>query len=385
MTNTRAEGADRPGPPLSDRVRLSGPTDLIAIVPYLLGFHPTDSVVVLAVRGKRPVFTIRLDLLPTGAPAGELRDLVEPVPQLLRQNRASGALIVAYGPADRATPAVAAVRAALRPTGLDVIEALRVSDGRYWSYLCANRDCCPAAGTPFDMSSSAAAAAATVAGMVALPDRAALVRQVGPADEPTRRAMREATRRADVRMWSLVEEAGGPGVYDDEPDDEERWAAAADAVLAAGRRAVARGLATHADGGRLSDDEAAWLCLLISLIPVRDHAWQQIIDNPGDVELHKGLWLDITSRAEDELVPAPGCLLAFCAWTEGHGALASAALERVLDLDPDYSMADLLLRGLSTGLHPAVLYGDPKRRVRSRLARPRRRRSSTRRERTPRG
>ena len=53
MTNTRAEGADRSGPLPADRVRLSGPTDLIAIVPYLLGFHPSDSLVILAVRGKR--------------------------------------------------------------------------------------------------------------------------------------------------------------------------------------------------------------------------------------------------------------------------------------------------------------------------------------------
>lgn len=385
MTNTRATGADRPEPPPADRVRLSGPTDLIAIVPYLLGFHPTDSVVVLAVRGKHPVFTMRLDLPPTGAPAGELRDLVEPVPALLHQHRASGALIVGYGTAERATPVVAAARAALRPTGIDVIEALRVSGGRYWSYLCANRDCCPADGTPFDASSSAAAAAATVAGMVALPDRAALVRQVGPVGGLTGVSMRQATRRADERMWALVEKAGGPEVYGDERDDEESWGAAAEAVLAAGRRAVARGLTTHREGGRLTDDEAAWLSLLVSLIPVRDHAWQLIIDNPDDLGLHHGLWLDVMCRAEDELVPAPGCLLAFCAWNEGHGTLATAALERVLDLDPAYSMADLLLQGLATGLHPAVLYGDPKKRVRSRLARRRRRRSSSRRARTPRG
>jgi hypothetical protein len=122
----------------------------------------------------------------------------------------------------------------------------------------------------------------------------------------------------------------------------------------------------------------------VSLIPVRDHAWQLIIDHPADVELHHGLWLDVMRRADPDLVPAPGCLLAFCAWSEGHGALASAALQRVLDLDPEYSMADVLLRGLATGLHPAILYGDPKRRLRSRLGRRRRRRSSTRRAKTPR-
>jgi hypothetical protein len=101
-------------------------------------------------------------------------------------------------------------------------------------------------------------------------------------------------------------------------------------------------------------------------------------------ETHQGLWLDVMRRAEPDLVAAPGCLFAFCAWLDGHGTLASTALERVLDLDPEYSMADLLLKGLATGVHPRVLFGDPARRVRSRLGRRRRRRSSTRRAGTPR-
>ena len=33
------------------RIRVSSPADVLAIVPHLLGFHPTDSFVVIGVRG----------------------------------------------------------------------------------------------------------------------------------------------------------------------------------------------------------------------------------------------------------------------------------------------------------------------------------------------
>jgi hypothetical protein len=380
MTNMRTPPAGgRPGPERPDHVRLSGPVDLIAIVPYLLGFHPADSVVALAIRAKRPIFAARIDLPPAGASRAEIRDLVEPLPETLACHGATGVLLVGYGPADRATPVIAAARAVLRPTSITVIEALRVSGGRFWSYLCADRDCCPADGTPYDASTSAAAAAATVAGMVALPDRQALIDQVGPVGGRSRLAMRQATAAADDRLLALVEQVSiGPTDPGDAPDG------VAAAVWAAGRQALAGALDRHREGGRLTDEEAAWLSLLVSLIPLRDLAWQQIIDDPASVRVHQELWLDVMRRAQPDLVAAPGCLLAFCAWVAGHEVLASAALERVRLIDPEYSMARTLRSAMASGVPPQVLFGDPKRRVRSRLGGPRRRRSSSRRARTPR-
>ena len=54
MTTTRAPApGPAAGPP---RLSLREPTDVLAAIPYLIGFHPTDCVVVLALHGRRMAF-----------------------------------------------------------------------------------------------------------------------------------------------------------------------------------------------------------------------------------------------------------------------------------------------------------------------------------------
>ena len=82
------------------------------------------------------------------------------------------------------------MRDALSGVGLQVLDALRVTDGRWWSYLCTEPDCCPPEGRRYDPTANQVTASAVFAGQVALPDRAALVAQVAPVDGPARDAMR---------------------------------------------------------------------------------------------------------------------------------------------------------------------------------------------------
>jgi hypothetical protein len=285
--------------------------------------------------------------------------------------------------------------------GIVVLDALRVADNRYWSYCCFDPECCADEGTPFDISTSAVAAAATVAGLVALPDRQALIRQVAPVGGVTRLSMRQATERADKRLLDLVEAAGGEVDGELSTSDDPWVVAQADAAVvrqtaAEGELALAEAVERHRSGGRLTDDEAAWLTVLVAIISIRDVALEDILDSAGDRQAHYDLWLDLTRRAEADLVSAPGTLFALCAWAAGDGALASVAVERVLRLDPDYSLAHLVQRGMATGLLPDDLFADdkffagfdtvaPGAPVRARSAQRRRRRSSSRRVRTQRG
>src|SRR5690349_19587406 len=94
---------------------LSYPADALAAIPYLLGFHPTDSVVVLAIRGRHAVLAARHDLPPGGAPepapaAGDsaaagpgatVAGLVAHLAAAVRQQSATAAIVVGYGPAQR--------------------------------------------------------------------------------------------------------------------------------------------------------------------------------------------------------------------------------------------------------------------------------------------
>ncbi|HZD98075.1 MAG TPA: DUF4192 family protein, partial [Micromonosporaceae bacterium] len=55
------------------------PTDVLAVVPYLLGFTPERSVVIIAMRDRRVVFQARADLPPAddiAAVAGHLATVV---------------------------------------------------------------------------------------------------------------------------------------------------------------------------------------------------------------------------------------------------------------------------------------------------------------------
>ena len=163
-------------PPLAVR----SPADLVAAVPYLLGFHPVDSVVVVAMRGRRITFAARLDLPDPADPSASARHLAAVV---ARQDTET-ATVVGYGPATRVTPGVDAVRVALADEGITVLDALRVTDDRYWSYLCAEAECCPPV-QPHDVSVSEVTRRRSSPGCQPCP-RAALAAQ-SPGRGPERR------------------------------------------------------------------------------------------------------------------------------------------------------------------------------------------------------
>lgn len=298
--------------------------DLLAVVPYLLGFHPADSVVLLALRGREIIFQVRADL----PDPRDVPDLSSRLAAVVRRQAPTSAIVLGYGSGARLTPLVLGVRAAVEAAGIPVLDALRVEDGRYWSYLCAVPSCCPPDGRPYDLAASPVLAEAVLEGHVILPSRAALERRLVPVDGPDRRAMTLATTRARERLSAL----GGVR-----------------RLVRAGRAAVDDAVRRHRGGVPLSDDEVAWLSLVLVHRPVRDRAWASVVD---DFATHMALWTDVLRRCEPQLVVAPATLLAFAAWRAGDGAVASVALSRALAVDPGYPMAVLMARALVHGVAP---------------------------------
>jgi hypothetical protein len=325
-------------------ITLHTPTDLLAAVPYLLGFHPSDSVVVIGLCGTRVVFTVRTDLPPpddAGAVADQLGGaLVAQGVEL--------ALTIGYGEAARVTRAVLALREALAGHGIGVGEMIRATGGRYWSYLCESPDCCPPEGTAYDVAATEVAAAATYAGRVALPDRAALESSLAPVAGPERDAVERATERAAERLAERVGGAADPAAA--------RTRAGIRALLAAVHRARA--------GGRLPDPDLAMLTLLVACADVRDLAWARIAGAGPELDAHLALWRDATRRARSDLVAGPATLLAYAAYRGGNGPLARVAVERALATDPSYTLAELLGEALDRGIPPAMLAPPPPRRPR---------------------
>ncbi|WP_141583031.1 DUF4192 domain-containing protein [Actinomadura sp. WMMA1423] len=253
----------------------------------------------------------------------------ERVAVVLAGNGFTRSLLLGYGPADEVKQAAESMRAALSSAGVPVAEAVRVADGRWWSLTCAE-PCCPPEGTPYDISASTVAAEATYAGHVALADRAELVASVQPIDGPARAAMTRATERAETRYLTRPSSP---------PEDDLAF------VLAL--------LARARSGTRPTDDEVAWLGLLLADLRLRDETWLRLDEDALAADI--AFWRDIVRRVDPALVPAPASLLAFAAYSAGDGGLANVALERALDTDPAYSMAVILREVINAGIPPSRL------------------------------
>jgi hypothetical protein len=324
-------------------VRVDSPTTLLAVIPHLLGFIPQASLVVIGTGPPRDRLrvTLRYDL-PDPPGVGAVADIAAHAVGVLSSQRLTAAVAVGYGPETLVTPLADAFRGALPRAGIELREFLRVGDLRYWSYVCRDEACCPAAGVPLDpdLHSSSALARAEVP---VLADRAAVAARVAPLDGIAAESMRQATRRAEQHIAQLLAKVHKSG----------RLGAARHMIAAEGLAAVGAMIARYRDGGRFAtDDEIARITVALRDLRVRDDAWARM--DPDRCGAHRRLWIDVVRRAQPGYVAAPAALLAFVAWQSGDGALANVALDRALADDPRYSMGLLLRQVITAGAPPSL-------------------------------
>ncbi|MEU4243020.1 DUF4192 domain-containing protein [Actinoplanes sp. NPDC026619] len=317
------------------------PAEAVAFAPYVIGFHPTDSLVVLGLVGKLVIVGVRHDL---PAPVG----MFDEVAQVIAQQEAPDVVVLGYGPPGLVTPAVLELATALAPTGVRVRDALRVTDGRWWSYSCSDPLCCPPDGTPCQPD---LAAEAVFRGLVALPDRKALIARVAPIEGAARREMTAATARARARFTDL-------SAQDVAAARGGRW------IRKAGRQAIREAERLARAGAMPSHDDIAWLGVLLLEPVVLDYA----LDRSQPDEWRIRLWNEVVRLIDPAYATGPACLLGFAAWRVGDGALARVALDRALKENPGHRTAGVLDRVLSAGIgpHALVTLGPPARAPRNR-------------------
>lgn len=330
-------------------LRLSEPAEAISIVPYLLGFHPTNSVTVLAMRQARVLTAARFDLPTDLSDPDPYTEAAQQLAERLAASAADSAILIGYGPAQPVAAAVDITTAALADASVAVKGALRVTDGRWWNLSCTDAACCPPQGTAFDPDTSVAAATATVAGLVALPNRDAVDEQLTPIGGPARQAFAAATAAAVTRMLELADLAAPePG---DAAGDSDTWMTTTpvgQTMMIVGQELVTEALDTYRHGQTLDDHRAATLTVLLGMPTVRDAALRR---STGD-DWHVRMWTDLVRRAEPEFTPGPAILLAVTALQAGNGILADYAVRRALDADPDNRLAHLILRLVQAGIDP---------------------------------
>lgn len=322
-------------------VRVQGPADLAQAIPYLLGFHPSRSLVLVGLAAKRVVVTARVDL-------DDLIDVSLLPRTVFGMVRGGADTIVGVvfdddlppGPYHQDLPwqEVAADLHRVAPeAGAAIAEVALIRRGRMWSYECCDPRCCPPQGRELSGTSPVAAAAA-YAGMVALPDRASLARLLQPGDDAE--AAPELARRLGSahRAATDVIAAGGQSRLD-RSDVRALFAAA---------RAFDDPLAEP----ELATGQLARFAVALRRLPVRDPVWVGVDDGRID---GRRLWRLLATRLPAPYAAAPLFLFGWATYRAGDGALAGIAAERALENDPDYSAADLILAALSNAVDPRQL------------------------------
>ena len=281
MTRRTAASATAPAPTATGPtvLRVREPGDILGVVPYLLGFHPSESLVAAFVRQRQVVVTARIDLAATA----DVEALVDQLELVGRQVGSRSLVLIGYS-ADGGVRDLMRDLADLVP--LDLVDVLAVSGERWWS-VCCDGTCCPPEGRPYDVASHPLAAAAVMAGISATGTRQEIAdlaagppaadrdRLSGLAEETTRQLAGMGRRRRRQRMKRLVGRtlrSGGPTEAEaieiavlarDVAVRDAAWVLmsrerAADHVTLwrrvglGGRLAVRGGAARHARDGRLA-------------------------------------------------------------------------------------------------------------------------------------
>jgi len=321
-------------------VRVGELEDAVAAVPYLLGFQPSDSIVGVALTGRRErmSFTMRLDLV-----SDEYDDeLAEMFAARMAHARAKAVMLFVYTRAplldrdeEMALPRQPLVEAVADALAMPLREAVLVANGRAWSYLCRDSRCCPPEGRLLDPTSPGAlglAAAHALRGRAVMPDRDSVVASVAPLGGITAASMRQAIGRAGTQAEAIGDSSFADLVMQEQlPALVERY---------------------REPPAALSHDEAAALIVALFTVGFRDHVIEVFQRDGEPVRL---LLHDLVRFAVPP-VDAPACTcLAWAAYSDGDGLIAAAALDRALASDPDYHLATLLATALQSQVHPREL------------------------------
>lgn len=324
--------------------RLSGPGAAIAALPLLLGFPPEESLVLVGVHGPRSRLgmALRVDLMPDHPKCLPRAEDLEPLVQALARNAAEQCLafVVTETPdRDEVVPyadLVISLEEALLDAGIDLKEAALVRSGRWHSYICADSSCCPPEGNPVPPPPTALAAEAAYAGTVLREGRFALSVLIAPDLDAV-----IATERALEHVHRELADAYSTGTA-------EAYRARIESVVERRVRRLAAG-----PTGRLTHRAVARMAVALLDRPFRDRIALHCLQETAAAA--ESLWIDLLGRLPAPLDAAPATLLALSSWARGDGAMANVALDRALDSDPSYYLAQMVRTALDNAFPPSTV------------------------------
>jgi len=314
---------------------LTSPHDLLAAIPFLIGYHPTDSLVIVSLKEDCVGMAMRVDY--PSIETAHSHDSFDALIYHLVREGAQGALVVAYAPDGRTDgiEILENIATALTRVEITIRESLLIWNGRWRSVLCSDCDCCPIEGNELPEISSSRVAVEQVAEGRPMP----YGNSEGMADSIAALAL-----ATDLDFGVQV----AASRIDPESDHlQKAQRDGAVAVLDLASRFIAGSL-----GRDIADDQRLSAQVLGSLsdIQVRDFALGSHDD--VSIETYWTMWRYLIRIAPTGFIAPVASLLAALSYEKGEGALAQRCLDRALADDPSYSLASLLRRVFSAGWPP---------------------------------
>jgi len=290
------------------------PSDLIALVPIVLGFVPVDSIAMLTFGAPRS-FHARVDMPETG---GDVAAVIDVLLDAATRNGVKRVVFIAFhGSATHSHGVLDDLHRAFRAAGIDVIDRLRAHDG-LWFHTAGGP------GEPYDNGIHVFTTQAVADGMVIVGSREELAKRLTP----------------DTANAITPPSVDTIALFNPDLEAEATWC----------HDLVAR----HVESGLpIGNDDAAHLLLAISALPLfRDAAW--IVGTEENAHRAIEVWADLVRRAPEQLVADAAAILGFTCWLAGDGAFAWVAHDRAIAADPDNRLAARVADVLTRALNPSL-------------------------------
>ena len=296
--------------------------DLVTAVPFLVGYQPTDSIVIVGLKDEDSIeVTMRFDY-----PEESNFEQYTHLAKTIMAQGIKDVILVTYVPSHIESPEVMIdLQITLNHYKIKIVDSIVVLDGKYRSVLCKEESCCPLEGTPLpDIKESALAVSQVLAG------------------EPLPFSNVDALK-ASLRMYDEIPSIVSY-ITDATPVDDiegQRLAAQTFDVM----------LEAFSEQGELPDDRDAGL-LLVGLqdVIVRDYLLGSINDdNAQDIT---NLWRWLLLVAPPGYKAPVASLSAAVAYEFGRGAEAHHLIDIALEDEPGYSLATLLQRVFAAAWNP---------------------------------
>ncbi|MFE5642968.1 DUF4192 domain-containing protein [Rhodococcus sp. NPDC056516] len=321
--------------------RVSDPGELIAAIPALLGFHPSNSVVALSLMGSSastlgPV--MRHDYFPSagGKPARQMSAALRQFAAVCDGEGARAVVLVVITDCsigetllDETIELAEVFEDMLAGTCVELADVLctaAIESGRPWASVMRSIH----RGTVPDPASSPVAAAQVLGGRVIRSSREELVHWVHGAG------------RNHETIARLIAGGRESSAYGGGSGGDAAVQRRVDLVLEHVRRAEA--------GSYPDPQECADLVVALTDVHVRDVVLGLAITSVAAAA--EQLWLVLTHEVPSPERAWPATLLGFFAYVRGDGPLAGVALSAALSADSEHTLAGLLDLSLQSGVRP---------------------------------